>query len=238
MTGKRRILAFRPKHNSHRKKDVTGAFKPESRNLLRCMGAEGSEVVVIDNHLDFEQRRARVLEAFDARDDDPHAYDAVAFLCHGWIDGIQLGFKRAHVDELAQRIWELTDLPTVRVPLYCCSTGDDPEDDPLTAVGSGDESFADKLRDALCLQGAYGCRVVGHTTVAHTTRNPHVIFFDGWGSLTGGNGGYAPVLPGRNSWLWRGWKAELWRRGSTLRFRMPWMTDEAIHQELAARYGP
>jgi len=163
-------------------------------------------------------------------------FTSLSFFCHGWMNGVQAGFLKNHVVLLAESIDELLehddqdeDSTTTQpvIPLYCCSTGDDPQDDPLTAVGTGDDSFADKLRDALCAHRPY-CRVVGHTTVAHTTKNPMVIFMDGMGVPTGGVGGYPPVSP--KSTNWKRWVKAL--RTTDLRLRMPYMAPADIHAEI------
>ena len=78
------------------------------------------------------------------------------------------------------------------------------------------------------MEGAIDCRVVGHTTVAHTTMNPMVLFMDGMGVPGGGVGGDPPVSP--KSANWDAWKAAL--HNTNLRFRMPYMPAAAIHAEL------
>jgi hypothetical protein len=226
-----RVLALVPEHNSHGKKDVTGAFLPEAKKLVKLARAD-SKLVQIDNSLPFNKRRAATLAALKEAGENAQYYDSVAIFCHGWLDGIQLGFKRRHVEQLAQAIGDVTGHEQdVVVPLFCCSTGEDPDDDPLTAAGTGDDSFADKLRDALCQSGMENCRVMAHTTVAHTTSNPMVLFMDGMCSPEGGAGGYAPVSP--KSKLWPTWKRTLRdRKGSTMRLRFPYMDVVDIHEEL------
>lgn len=226
-----RALVFVPEHNMHGKKDVTGAFLPEAEAFLE-MCAEGSEIVRFDNSKGFAARRKQVLAALEERKD----FDTVAFFCHGWEKGIQAGFSKATTKALAKAILDTCgDNEEVIVPLYCCSTGEDPDDDDITAAGTGDDSFSDRLRDALCADGATQCRVMGHTTVGHTTSNPMVLFMDGMGSEYGGVGGYPPVSPGARK-MWSAWKKALRDRkgGNTLRFRFPFMTVGAIHEELGA----
>jgi len=227
-------LCFIPEFNSEGKKDVTGAFEPEAHKFASLCGP-GSKVITINNRLGFNLRKKAVLKAIDAEIEEHGSghYTTVAFFCHGWGNGIQLGFKSGSVATLADAIVRVTNNKgDVTVPLYCCSTGKDPEDDPITAVGTGDESFADKLRDALCEAGASECRVVGHTTVAHTTSNPMVLFMDGMGT-DGGVGGYPPVAP--KSKNWSQWKRSLRdRANNTLRLRMPFMSPSEIHEELRA----
>lgn len=220
-----KVLAFVPRHNVEGKKDATGAFQPEARALIK-LAAPGSEIVMFDNLKGLPTRRAEVMSAMRAR--VGLGFTSVTFFCHGWLDGIQAGFQRRHTSELAKEIRALCPSQNVIVPLFCCSTGDDPQDDPLTAAGTGDDSFADKLRDALCALNAVNCRVMGHTTVAHTTMNPMVLFMDGMGSAVGGAGGYPPVSP--KSSLWAPWKKAL--RTTDLRFRMSYMSVAEIHAEL------
>lgn len=225
-----RALIFIPEHNAHGKKDVTGAFLPEAERF-KGLCDEGSEIVTFDNRKGFAARRRQVLAAMSERRD----FDTVAFFCHGWEKGIQAGFSKTTVKVLAKAILDVCGAnDNVIVPLFCCSTGEDPDDDPITAAGTGDDSFADRLRDALCQDGAPHCRVMGHTTVAHTTSNPMVLFMDGMGSVHGGVGGYPPVNPG-NKALWRAWKKSLRdRKNNTLRLRFPFMGVGDIHEELAA----
>lgn len=218
-----KTLCIIPAHNTLGKKDVTGAFRPEAERF--CDAHEGSAIVTFDNRIWPLARRNEVLSALYGVSAQPP--DAVAFFCHGWSTGIQAGFSRLHLAELAEAIW-LLDVD--HVVLYCCSTGDGPHDSKYAAAGTGDDSFADKLRDALCAQGAVDCRVAAHTTAGHTTRNPNVIFFDGMGSSVGGVGGYMPV--GRKSPLWAKWRKAL--RTTDLRFRFPFMSVAEIHSELQA----
>lgn len=223
------VLAFAPSANTGRKKDATGAFHPEALTFVRLAHPD-SELVLIDNTKPIPSRRRQVLAALEAR--VGQGFSSVAFFCHGLRSSIQLGFRSALTPQLADAIAELTEhAQDVVVPLYCCSTGADHDGDPLSAPGNGDHSFADRLRDALCVASAVHCRVTAHTTVGHTTVNPMVVFMEGMGTTQGGVGGYAPVAPGSASW--GAWKRALRERTSTLRFRMPYMTPVEIHTELA-----
>lgn len=226
----KQALIFVPKHNAEGKKDVTGAFRPEAERFARLFADD--RIIDIDNKRSMSGRRRQVNDVFDRLIEEGLRFDTVAVLCHGWRDGIQIGYTSAMVNQLAERIAAITK-PTVEVvvPLFCCSTGADPQDDSLTAAGTGDDSFADKLRDALCELGEVHCRVMAHTTVAHTTSNPMVLFMDGMGTPDGGVGGYPPVSP--KSKNWGAWKKALRdRKNSTLRFRMPYMAAAEIHEEL------
>ena len=230
--GQQKALIFTPTSNSEGLHDATGAFIPEA-NAFRALAGAGSRVYQFDNTKGLPQRRAEVMGELERS--RAEGFTSVAFFCHGWLDGVQAGFLREHVDVLARAIHAVVSsqpnavMTDVAVPLYCCSTGKDPQDDPVTAVGTGDDSFADKLRDALCAAGQVDCRVMAHASKAHTTMNPFVLFMDGMGVAMGGVGGYAPVSP--TSKLWESWAQSL--KTTSLRFRMPFMSPAEIHQELA-----
>lgn len=226
-----KVLCFVPATNAEGKKDATGAFHPEAANFVKL--AKEGVVYKFDNAKAYPGRRAEILSQLALQ--TGKGFTTVAFFCHGWMSGMQGGFMQGQAKQLAEAIHACVSSkpsPVIKdavVPLYCCSTGDDPDDDELEAVGSGDNSFADRLRDALCSVGQVDCRVMGHTTAAHTTQNPMVLFFDGMGIPTGGVGGFAPVGP--KSPNWSKWKAAL--KGTNLRFRMPYMTPAEIHAELS-----
>lgn len=229
---KQKLLIFTPKSNVEGKKDATGAFHPEAETFA-SLARPGSRIYQFDNIKPLPRRRAEVLSELERS--KGAGFTSVAFFCHGWLNGIQAGFMRPHVRELAQAIHAAVSSPpnvvttNVTVPLYCCSTGQDPQDDPLSAAGTGDDSFADKLRDALCAAGQVDCRVMAHTVAAHTTKNPMVLFMEGMGVASGGVGGYPPVSPKADSWA--AWKSAL--QNTNLRFRMPFMSPAEIHAELA-----
>lgn len=224
---KQRILIFRPEHDMPGKKDVTYAFKPEAEKFKAAICTENSKIAVINNKLGMKGRQKQVLDVFEEANDDPLFYDGVAFFCHGWSSGIQLGFKTGDTGALADYIQAICGHSITNVPLYCCSTGAYKKD-KITSPGTGDGSFADNLRDALCARGADYCRVTAHTTVAHTTKNPYALFFDGMGTPFGGVGGFAVVAPG--SPLWPKWRKAL--QNTDLRFRFPFMEVSEIHAEL------
>jgi len=221
MAEPRRILAFHGRFDRPGRKDVTYAFEPECEKLCSAVGDGKAQVHVINNRQPFAGRRRDTLAALGRAAKSPGApFDTVAFFCHGWKHGMELGFNRANVGKLAAAIWKVSQNSLVNVPLYLCSAGGGPQNGAL--------SFADALRDALCQAGATYCRVTAHSTVAHTTKNPHALFFDGMGSPAGGTGGYHVVAP--RSALWKPWIRAL--RGTDLRFRYPFMTVAEIHAEL------
>ncbi len=223
----KRTVILVPTTNSHGKKDVTGAFLPEATSFAqsRLRAGDYVDTFAIDNTKGLPQRRAQAMERLKYLS-AAGEFDCVAMFCHGWRDGVQHGFTRKTIQDLAG----LPLSSDVVFALYCCSTGEDQAKRDVEAPGVGDGSFADVLRDALCAAGSPDCRVVAHTTVAHTTRNPHVVFFDGMGSSIGGVGGIAPVGPRHK--LWRNWKAAL-QSTTDFRFRFPFMSIAQIHAELS-----
>lgn len=222
-----RALLLTPDRNTGGRRDWSGAFKPEAEGFCRTHAIPLSAIRTINVGVPWAARRRETLSRICSID-PPGPLECVAFFCHGWMRGFQLGFDRTTVQPLADAI-AMRSTKSVVVPLYCCSTGDDPQDDPLSAVGTGDDSFADRLRDALCKAGAVHCKVTAHTTAAHVTRNPYVVVFEGHGSPVGGVGGVAPVVPGKPAW--RPWVRAL--QSTTLRYRFPFMSLGAIQGELA-----
>lgn len=219
-----------PTTNEPGKKDVTGAFAPEAQRFATLLRARGCTVTeaAIDNTQPMAKRRQRSIDAINAAPAKTMSpINLLAFFCHGWRDGVQVGFTRKTLDDLVSMRFS----SDVLVALYCCSTGEDAGKRGTDAPGVGDGSFADTLRDRLCASGRVDCRVFAHTTVAHTTRNPNALFFDGMGSPVGGVGGIAPVHPKHK--LWPAWKRAL-QSDSDFRFRFPMMSVAEIHAELLA----
>lgn len=217
-------IIFAPEHDTPGKRDATGAFLPEAK---RFAALTGGRLVLVDNHENHGERGEVVLDAL-AR--GPGRWSTVAFFCHGLPHEIQLGFRRATVGKLAQYIARSSER-NVKVLLYCCSTASTIRALWGKSVG-GDGGFADMLRDALCEHGATHCRVMGHQTSGHATRNPYVRFFDGLGSPVGGAGGIDVVRA--SSKLWTPWREAL--NGQFLapdfRFRFPYMEIGQIHAAL------
>lgn len=213
-----RALVFTPDRNTGEKKDFTGAFRPEARAFVALHAIPLVRVCEVDISQRAEDQRHRI-EASLAMDGP---LECVAFFCHGFVNGVQLGgYRNAHVARLANAIAS-NAVKGVRVALYACSTGDG-------GGPGGDGGFADRLRDALCAAGAVDCQVDAHDSAAHTTRNPRVRRFSGQGSPFGGTGGAWLVAPG--SPLWGAWRRAL--QATDLRLRFPFMSVAEIHAELS-----
>ncbi|MCP4605978.1 MAG: N-acetylmuramidase family protein [Proteobacteria bacterium] len=218
-----RVIAFHPKHNAEGRRDVSGAFRPECLEFMKIHGRSKEDIYIIDNSRPLWARANQVLKIL--KQHEGKYLEAVAFFCHGWQTGMQLGFRKNNVDKLAKAIYKTCQSSVMDVPLYLCSTGG--------GTGSGATSFADALRDALCVEGAAFCRVMAHSTVAHTTKNPDALFFEGMGSPVGGIGGYEVVKRGTE--LWTPWRKALQGKESKnkdFRFRFAFMTIAEIHAEL------
>jgi hypothetical protein len=224
-------LIFTPDRNSHGKRDYTGAFRPMAKKFAKHHKLSDRYIIKIDVSKPMKKRRQQVLDAITKHQEEVGSLlDSVSFFCHGYPRGIQCGFSwRGKVtagealDPLAAAIYESSDRTDICVPLYCCSTASARQ---KNAPG-GDGGFADELRDALCRQGATENRVVGHTTVGHTTNNPYVRFFDGSLMPAGGTGGYWIARPGGP--LWRKW-AKFLRAGGWM--DMPFMDLPEIRTKL------
>lgn len=220
-------IAFAPRHNTKRV-DATGAFQPEAKRFLDYWHADVTQLYLINNLQSQVNQRNLVLDILQSKA-GAGGDIMVAFFCHGFKSGIQLGFRLGQADDLAQAIAALGDVH-VRVPLYACDCARDLDRDrmdDLEALG-GDGGFADVLRDALTAAGAVYARVDAHTTAGHTSRNPNVRRFDGDGMVGPGPGGYYLIPHGDPQW--KAWRQAL--RG-TMRFEYPGLTQDQIRERLA-----
>lgn len=226
MTG--RYLILLPDRNTidkitrKEKRDWSNAFLTEAQAFAKMVGTV--RMTQIDVSRPMARRRRESLDAVAlARHKLGGPLSGLAIFCHGWCDGIQIGWTRRTCGEVA-RVLADSCLRDLRVALYCCSTGSTD-----TGAPGGDGGFADTLRDHLCRAGLVDCQVDAHDTPGHTTRNPRVRRFRGQGSPTGGQGGQWIVEPGRAP-LWGKWVKAL--QSSDLRLRYPVLTVGDIHTEL------
>lgn len=218
-----RAVVLLPNQN-HVRNDYGGAFRPEAQAFARLHTVPPHAVYQIDISRDYAQRRAQSLECIrSARARYGAPIECVALFCHGWKNGVQIGWLRAHAREVARVLAE-TCARDVRVPLYCCLTG---ASIVRGAIG-GDGGFADTLRDELCKAGVVDCVVDAHDRKGHTTRNPYVVRFRGQGSPTGGQGGAWIVAPKTD--LFRVWDHKI--ETTDLRFRFPFLSTAQIHAEV------
>ena len=231
---------FVPKYNTT-KPDATGAFHPEAKNFCDHWEIPCDNIQYVDNKLPKSCHRPGNV-ADDLLDKMEEVQSASAepvaiwvFFCHGYTHGIQFSIRSPHHphydEEYAKRYKRFIDIisdhPSPVIVLYACSTGDDPDGDSDTAPGSGDNSFADCVRDDLCKRGAVWCRVFAHTTAGHTTGNPYVKLLDGNGNAEGGEGGELIATPGSKEF--RNLRKKL---KQDFRFRLPFMTVDSIKNSL------
>ena len=215
-------LIFTTDRNRPGKKDYTGAFGPHARRFAETHRIERSHIHKINVGVSKRRQCEQVLSIIR----DSRSLDCVAFFCHGYKKGIEFGLTTRNVDKLAETLAE-TARRNLNIPLYACSTaGGKRVEGP-----GGDGDFADELRDALCRVGINKCRVMGHATAGHTTKNPHVRFFDGFSSDVGGFGGYWVVRP--RGPLWRKWISMLRERESDFCYKFPFYDVTKIWKKLS-----
>jgi hypothetical protein len=159
-----------PAFDTPGRKDASGAFRPEAARLVKALGLHASSRI-FDSNRAMPDRRMEVSTALAKCSD----LDLVAFLCHGWRDGIQAGWRLPQVQDLAQRLVSACK-PDAVIALYCCDTArdadEDRKDDTLGGPG-GKGGFASALWLAMEQRGFRGT-LWAHPTTAHTTMNPHV----------------------------------------------------------------
>jgi hypothetical protein len=228
-------LVFYSSVNTKGKRDATGAFHPAALAFAKRHGIPRQQVVpVACERMTKKERRETVLAIMGQYCGAD--LEAVAFFCHGWPTGFQMGFNRSNVAVLAKAIRNCSnELPVV--PLYCCSTAEnDEKDNYITEVGIGtDGGFADLLRDNLCRLGISAGWVDAHKTAGHSTRNPFAVRFrmsDVEDRLVGGVGGDWVVCPGSS--VWSRWKEYLRDESSPLRYDFPFLTTLSIKYILEA----
>lgn len=238
-------LIIRGQTDTPGKKDYTRVFLPESEAYSKSSHIDTPEILSFNNRLPFAKRLQPLLKEILSFDDEnvSQTLETLTFFCHGWSTGIQAGVTIGNLpkflDALEKSFQVVSD---IQVNLYCCSTGDDPQDNSKQAAGTpnqnktefnvGDNSFADAFRDLLCQRNYRNCKVVAHTTAGHATQNPYAVFFEGAGSPVGGTGGQMPVTPKMGK-LWKTWK-RLLRGKTTFRFDYPFMNIAEIHEHLIA----
>lgn len=219
-------------YDSPGKKDSTYVFRKEAENFCDCYALNFKKVTYGFNKCSGRYRRFEsVLEFMDSRSKGTQNW---IFLCHGGSSWLGIGAKLPGFSTRDARMFiKLIDIIVSKhvapnVILFSCLTSEDlygrDEDD----VRHGDNSFADCVRDFLCSRSAIYCRVVAHRTRGHATVNPYVDFVEGNGSIVGGVGSLQ--VPGKN--LRSIFKKKLDDRNSDFRFRFPFMTIRAIHEEL------
>lgn len=217
-----KIASFAPLRNTEEKRDAD-EFRREAVKFSSFHGPD-AKTYLFDNGKTKTDRAAYVREALAYYQD----LDAVCFFSHGGRTSIQAGFSGvAGAESLAASLARFSSLRTV--VLYCCSTASGPNDDVLAPGPGGDGGFADALRDELAQTFSRAVTVYGHQSIGHTTQNPYVRRFS---HLTGAGGEWV-IAP--KSERWNAWCRAL-RSSPDVRFKFPWMTQDALEAELE-RFG-
>lgn len=222
MNQKRGVI-FAPSTNTGGKGDAA-EFKAQAIMLRDHIQSHGgvADLVIFNNAPSMGIRAQAVAKELTAR----HDLTFVAFLCHGWPDGIQAGFTRHNAAVLARLIHDACNpnVAEIVVLLDCCATGEDgikATNDYKMPVG-GDGGFADTLADEL-VKLSRRPTVPCHVGPGHTSKRPFVRI------MHGGVGGSFAISPGDA--LWPKWTEAL--KGD-LRWRYPWMSEAEIRAELTA----
>lgn len=218
-------VCFAPSTNATGKRDAD-YFARLAKAFMRLHGIAPGRLLIFDNTKDYASRAREALSAL-ARTTDA-SLECVAFFGHGWRDGCQLGVHTCMIkfaDALAKKC-----APDVTIILYACSAGRDGDKDAKddTKPGLGDDGgFADLLRDELVRRGM-SPKIIAHTTDGDACENPYVRVFD-------------KTLTASGRWLvepkskpWAKWAKALKDDASTLRYRFPFMSREAVEAELTA----
>lgn len=127
----------------------------------------------------YAQRLAQVLHCFDRyRDQNRPPLSIIAFFCHGWHNGLQLGISNMNSGRAFQNLVDrikCVSREDVVIVLYACDTAS------ADARGNHTTSFAAHLRDALVAgpNAKRYCRVVGHTEAAHAYHTADIMIFEG-----------------------------------------------------------
>jgi len=216
-----RHLVITPDRNTGDDNDFTGAFDPEAIRYGRFYASVGDDVrrEKVDVSAPKAARRAQTLRFI--RDASP--FDRVALFCHGWTSGIQFGFDLGPTVEALADALVAASTNALKVALYACSTGrsDGPPGD------GGEGGFADSLRDLLAARGRPAATVFAHTSAGHTTRNPQCRMFAPGCELGGVR------LAETGSPAYEKLRKRLDSASDTLRWRLPYLTLDAIRAELA-----
>lgn len=147
------VLGFRPLcDKSPQQRDVKKNFRIAAVRFMYAIGAGADSIYTVDNGeparpVSDSDRRGQVARAFEERSQRAPKLGVVAFFCHGWPTGMQLGFNAARphapetISELA-RLIGAAGTRDVRVILYACQTG-----------ASSEEGSIENLRASISRQG-------------------------------------------------------------------------------------
>lgn len=214
-------LIFYSSKNTHGKKDSSGAFRPEAKAFAKFYNVPSKNVVGIDCTAPKKERKIKVFEKLSKVDD----IELLMFFGHGWPQGIQFGFNRSDIDELAASI---NFVDGCKIGIFACLTAEnDTRDNNISGLGAAtDGGFADMLRDSLNFNFGWTGWIDAHKTAGHTTWNPYAVRFVA-GQNFGGQWIISPDSP-----LWKKWVKALHKNSNNIRYNFLTMTQKEIIKSL------
>lgn len=135
----------------------TAEFTREARRFQEYWNIPDHRVKDFSNYLGYRRKYEVLLFLNEKIEKD---VKHIAIFCHGWKNGIELGFKNDDIPLLAK-----FTIPIYSVILYCCNCGKR-------------GGFAERLSS----EDGKGLEVYAHTTKGHVTMNPHVVNYSDIGS--------------------------------------------------------
>jgi len=212
--------------NHFGKHDASGAFIPEAKEFALCSDAPAANILALDCVRQKPFRRRLEVEKFAAIHSRGKKADLLAIFCHGWSNGLQIGYGKNSADEFVN-VLKTCCRRDVKIVLYACSTASATKQVKAKKIGPGTNGgFADVLRDEMLKQGFRGGWIDAHLTAGHTTRNPFVVrfltepIFEDEFDVPGGQWLIQPKTK-----LWKSWRRALL---TDFRFEFPTLQDYEI----------
>jgi hypothetical protein len=222
----RNCLVFYVPTNSKGKRDGD-EFRREATSFIKANNGYLVPVEYRRGMDDAKRMRDEINRAIFDYCEKGEKFDCVALFCHGWANGVQVGYRVSDgtVADLAEDLSAVLE-PHGCVALYCCSTAHDRDDYDDEEIGAGTQGgFADELYRELDMLHVEGIKVDAHFTKGHTTRNPFVVRFEKM-TPTVYNGDWL-IEPGTTHW--RRWVQAL--KGE-MRLRFPLLSRSEIERDL------
>jgi hypothetical protein len=171
-------LIFYSATNSPGKNDAGGAFIPGAVALSRFLNGlypDGKIVLrgITTRNVSHYERRLQVEDSLQSLNDSGVEFQGVWFLCHGYKNGMQYGYKwKWGATYLTGKI--LKHNPSLEmITFYSCLMAKDKD------------NFCEWTFDAMQKSKADDVQVFGHYTKGHTTENPAIKIY---------SSGYKPFI--------------------------------------------
>jgi hypothetical protein len=202
-----KILAIADTRNRPFRRDGD-EFRREARAFTRHWESKGADVTLVETKERRNWKKYRLV--LKAIRNHCGQIDVLAMFCHGWHDGISLGFRRYHITELTAEL----SVKNTPIDFYKYNNDKSFKNDMIVLLYAckafkKENSFGPVLSYKMT-HFFTDSEVIGHSTSGHTTRNPFV-----WNSI-GGNE-KIPWIPEvalgwwkrRKSPKWKSWCARL-----------------------------